>query len=674
MLFTGLILVRPPTISRALLTIDGVNNLRPERDSLFYLAAGLIAVVAALLLARMRPLRRTGTVPRSVARLLPIGVGLGAIAVATAAFLRVRRTLPLSVPGSGAYVGLAVILAAACVMAAKVTRRPGDVVMPLRSEGHEVVRRLRPGAFDLLVPLLVIALVYLPAWPQLAGNAFSGEGALHLDFFAFGPALAFRSGLALGTDLHTYYGLGWPLVFSLLDPLSYANIIRLEVVYGCVYFIGVYALLRVLVGDRRWAAAGTVLAILFQLFAGFPSQLVMWRFPSATIMRWPFDVWFFLVCALHLRTRRTMWAVAAGVLVALAVVFETDTGLALGVAFALFWACLWRMEGVGSLRRLAWSAAAGAPVALLGIGTASRWTFLSGEFWSGWLENIRFSASGATFLALTTEPPSRTVNLFVAIAVSYLVVVAYAVVQLANRRLTTSSVMLGCLATYGFFTLLYFVGRSNPYNLFRPTVPFAILLAAVGGLAHRSWVDRHPDRTPSERIITGATAWAALAVALTMLVAHPGARAYPGLMRTAIAGGPDRGVCLFENPDDVCGLPPEAQQGIEEFHALAARLRALGSTHSTVAVLDEIGPVIQFMAGAQPWGRYQPTFPNLFTFAQVDAVAADLGRDPPDLLVMRPRAEDRAFYADTWKVLRVPVERGFVLDSQQGPFEIWRRR
>ena len=667
-------LVAPPTIERELLTIDGANNLRPERDTFLYVAAGVIAIGASLVLSRLTPLRRRGPLSPLVARWLPFAVSAGSMLVASVAFLRVRRTLPLRSSGSLAYLALAVVLAMVCLVAAKVSRQPNDVGTPRRSHAGDATRA-RPGLLDVIVPLLVIGLVYLPGWPQLAGNAFAGEGALHLDFFAFGPALAFRSGVALGTDLHTYYGLGWPMVFSLLDPLSYAHIIRVEVIYGCAYFIGVYVLLRVLVGDRRWAAAGTALAILFQLFAGFAPVLVMWRYPSATIMRWPFDVWFFLACLLHLRTGRTRWTVVAAACVALAVVFETDTGLALGAAFAFFWLCLWRLDPPGTVRKqIGWSSLAAGPLVFVGLGVASRWTIFTGAFWDGWLENLRASAMGATFLPLTTQPPTRSVILFELIAVTYLVVLGYAAVQLAARRVSPTAALLGCIALYGFLTLLYFVGRSNPDNLFRPAVPFAILIAALGGLAHRHWLATDDGRPTARRLGAGAVAWTALAVSAAMLVAHPGTRAYPSLIRSIVTADPARGVCLFEHPDDICGLPPEAQQTVDDLRALAARLRSLGSEDASVAVLDEIGPVIQHMAGARPWGRYLPVFPGLFTRAQVAAVAKDLGEDPPSLVVMRPRAEDRPFYADTWQQLRVPVERGFVLDSQEGPFQIWRRR
>ena len=674
-LLAGLVLVSKPTVARALLTTNGARNIHPERDTILYLAAGALAVLVAAAVARLKPVRGLPSLPPAAAAGLAVGVGAGVVVATGAAFLAVRHTLPLGGAAAHAYLALSLLLGAECVLVGKLTRHSRAPSAPEPMSMADTPAGVRPGLLDVIVPVLVIGLLYLPRAAELAGDAFYGENALHLDFFGYGPALAYRAGLSLGTDLRTYYGLGWPVVFAHLHALTYTGIIRLEAVYGCVYFIGVYAFLRVLVGDRRWAAAGTGLAVFLQMFAGFPALLVMWRFPSATIMRWPFDVWFLLACLLHLRRGRTAWPVVASVCVALALVFETDTGLALAVAFAFFWLATWRMKGAAGLRPLAWSVPAAAITLVAGLGVASRWTMLSGPFWAGWLENLRLSVAGATLLPLTTEPTTWAVVLFVVVAVTYLGWIATSLILLVGRRLTTSTVMVGMTALYGFLTLEYFVGRSSPNNLFRPAVPFAIVVAATGGLAHRAWCAR-----PSARAGTwpaparGAPAWAALAVVVAMMAAHPGVRTYPGLVRTALAGGPAHGICVVASPEDICGLPPEAQPTVDQFRALAAHLRRLGSAGAPVAVLDEIGPLVQSMSGARPWGRYLPTFPSLFTVAQVHDMARALREHPPLLVVMRPRAEDRVLYADTWRLLRVPVRQGFVLDGTDGPFEVWRRR
>ena len=669
----ALVLIKPPPGMQDKLTVNGVQNMRPERDTFVYLAAGLLSVLASVVLARMPGIVRLR--PGRAPRWLPLVAAGGTIGAATAAFVHVRQILPLSASAGHLYLAVSLALGGLCVLAviAARTAGSGEVAASSEPEPPRPSPKLRFGVVDVAVFALVVGVVYLPGWRLLAGNAFAGEASLHLDFFAFGPALVFRAGGALGTDLHSYYGVGWPVVFSLINPLSYGHIIRLEVVYGCMYYCGVYVLLRILAGDRRWALGGTALAILFQLFSGWPAGLVLWRFPSATVMRWPFDVWCFLACALHLRTRRTTWLVVAAGLVGAAVVFQTDTGLALGLAFAFFVACLWAMDGRRCLAPLAWSAAASLTVVVVGLGVASRWTMLSSAFRDGWLENLRLSAGGATFLPLTTAPPTRSVILFVGIAATYLAVFGGSTVLLNVRRLSADAVMLGCVALYGFLTLLYFVGRSHPYNLFRPTVPFAILIAAGGGIAHREWAGRRRAKG-QPTVANGVIAWAAMCTAAVMLGTHPGAEQYRGLIRAAVTDEPPRGICLFENPDDVCGLAPESQHTVDELRRLAGRLRGLGSARRSVAVLDEIGPLIVHMAGGLPWGRYQPAFAGIFTKDQVEAVRRDLDEDPPAFVVMRAESVATPYYIDIWRELRPAVEDGYVRDSRHGVFEIWSRK
>ncbi len=75
-----------------------------------------------------------------------------------------------------------------------------------------------------------------------------------------GPALAVRHGMALGTEVYSQYGMGWPCLagmFSQLVPLTYGNLVSIAVVYGCVYFCGLYWLIRLYTGAAAWAALGT---------------------------------------------------------------------------------------------------------------------------------------------------------------------------------------------------------------------------------------------------------------------------------------------------------------------------------------------------------------------------------------------------------------------------------
>jgi hypothetical protein len=265
----------------------------------------------------------------------------------------------------------------------------------------------------------------------------------------------------------------------------------------------------------------------------------------------------------------------------------------------------------------------------------------------------------------------RVLILFALVTATYLTVSGYAVVLFIRRRLTAEAALLGTIAIYGFLTLLYFVGRSNPHNLFRPAVPFAILLASAPVLFRSAGPVPGLSRwLPGlERVLP----WAAMTVALAMLVAHPGFRAYPSLAKTAFTGPTAEGLCLLQNPNDICGVDPAQAAYTGELVALTDRLRVVGAAPRDVAMLDSMGPLIFTIADVTPWGRYLPLFPDLFLKSMVSDVTRELQTSPPDIVVMRARDTRNPYYEEMWQAMRPTVENGYTLDSRFGPFEVWQR-
>jgi len=693
-MLAGVLAWTPPRVDADRLTTTGVVNVQPERDVFVYLLCGvtaLVLVAALAWLARRAPTSSDGRAaePRQRLRLYSVGGASAAVSISTALFLHARRRLPGGPRIRTAEMVVFVVVDAACLVAAwALGARPpmSDGIDPVDEVSEPDAGPARPRLVlaDGIVAILVVAVLYLPGWRALAGNSFAGEALLHLDYFAMAPAWALEKGVALGSGLHLNYGVGWPLLLTkvpVLGTLSYGEFVRLEVLYGCLYFVALYAFLRLLVGRWQWAAAGTTLAVFLQVFAGFPAAFILWRFPSATVVRWAFDVWFFLACLLYLRTRRLVWVVVGGALVGLAVLFVTETGLYLAISAVFFWGCLWRLDspsGARLARVVAASVALGGGIVVLGLGVASRWTLFSDlAFWDGYLENLRLTSVGATMLPLTGVAGQRAIIFFVAMLCTYLVVAGTTVVHLVQNRLSTATIILGTVAIYGFFTLLYFVGRSHEQTLFRPAVPFAIVLTGYARIAwtrtSRRLAAMGPHRERLRRGIQLAP-WVALAASVAMLVAHPGLRSYPNPVRAALAGAPSEDPCVLADPADICGLPPPAAAISGQLHQAATELRELGSPTRSVAILDESGPLLDQMADARPWGRYVPAFPGLFLRSQAQTLVDDLEHDPPDLVVMRAPAEQNPYYGDLWQAVRGPVERGFDMKARAGPFEIWQRR
>src|ERR1035441_1911122 len=177
------------------------------------------------------------------------------------------------------------------------------------------------------MPVFIILAVGVPpgTWPRLAGQIFLIDACHHLNFFIMGPALSFLHGKAFGTEIYAQYGIGWPLVaaaLSRLSALTYANLVGLEIVYCCVYYLALFFLLRSCFKRELWAALAVILVIYWQVFSGLNSNEVVWLFPSSTPMRHPMDVWFFLALVMHQRSGTMFWAIAAGFAGALGVLLD----------------------------------------------------------------------------------------------------------------------------------------------------------------------------------------------------------------------------------------------------------------------------------------------------------------------------------------------------------------
>src|SRR5208283_4236314 len=204
---------------------------------------------------------------------------------------------------------------------------------------------LREGWYTRVLPYCLIALgiigvLWLPRPQLVAGQSFTGETDPfhHWDFFAMGPALAYRHEIPLVVGAYSQYGLGYPMIVNWLSPvlpLSYGNFVWLGSIYACLYFPGLAGLLRSLTGSWGWAATGVVMAIHVQIFHGIIPGCTILNHPSSSILRYSMDIWFFWWLLLHLRSGRLIWISALGATAGLAFLLGIDTGIYLNAV--LLW-------------------------------------------------------------------------------------------------------------------------------------------------------------------------------------------------------------------------------------------------------------------------------------------------------------------------------------------------
>jgi hypothetical protein len=534
------------------------------------------------------------------------------------------------------------------------------------------------GVLCFAVPVMIILVVGVPpgTWRYLSGLFMTVDECHHLNFFFMGPALSFSHGNAFGTDIYSQYGIGWPLLASILShfsPLTYGRLAGMEIVFGCVYYVALFFLLRRCFRDAAWAAFGAILALYWQIFSGLTAGEVIWQYPSSTMMRHPLDVWFFLTLALHQRSGRIRWAAAAGLAAALGVFLETETGIYLVATFFIYWvlqAGLGPDEGrpVGwrgwALPPAAFGAAAAATLLPL-LFYASRGTLFTRTFWHGWLEALfAYGSLGLGSLPIA-EVPGGALICFMIIVTLYLGVIAWALFRGLHRTAKRGEVLLAALAAYGLAVLLLFVNRSHPYNLCHASPPFAVLLAALMLRSHGAVASlrRHPS---IPYVLTGF---------LTLLLLTKGSfRCYPSILSSLLGNKPPSGVSLRLDPPDISGLPPEYETFAREVRDICSAIQALAPDGKGVAILDPEDTLLYSASNACPWSRYASLFHMALTQKSLEDMRhALIARAPKYVVIHGPSATQPSMWDFVWAPLYEVVTSGYALRHTVGPYQIWQR-
>ncbi len=681
-------------------TSAGRIFIHPEHETLFFLAACALGVVVVGGQTIGWNRRMRGNLLDPAPQRSPAWLGLAATATAGAAlaaggglaFLFGRHYVLANrpIPRVDLVVLLFVVGACALVGSAGFKDRFSWYPPWLRSPQPVAasLERSSPVIGDVVVPLFVVAVLFVPAWRLLAGRAYLVDHLLHWDYFAMGATTAFVHGEALGTQINPQYGVGWPLLFGLLKPLlavSYGHMILVASITECLYFIGVYLLLRVTTHRAAWAAAGTLLALILQVFSGnfVPVASTTLHFPNISVLRRPMDVWVFLVLALHLRTGRRVWAVVAGVLTGVAMVFSTDTGLFLAAILLLYWGCVATMAGRRHLLVAATSLVAMVGVFLLGLGIASRGTLFSGQFWTAWFEPLAEGAAGYTALPIVgrvdvwsaTLPGQVALVGFVALVVFYLTIVCHLMIKALHRRALPIEVLLGCVSANGLLSLINFVGRSDSLVIPHLLIPFVVLVTILGARGHHHAMTRVRGRAgPSagfrpSRVALSAVPLLLVALLGVALAVNPSVRDYPGVLQTIGNLSPPDGRCILTGPRDVCGLPTASAHDVREFRSVIADIRRVGAT-GRLALIDYQA---DYNVGADltPFGLYAPLLPVLFEQRQLQAAMAQLLRERPMYVFLRSSTTGPSF-ADAAAAFRELLQRYYTVDHTVGPFEVYK--
>ncbi len=683
----------PDVVAR--LTAMGRDWFRPESDIKVYIAGCALAVVMTFLLTT-GPSRRSHRVaapnPRPDGRagrlVLLTGAVLGGGLVGLTLFLPHLRSGFPSYPR----LGLATMIASAVggAVLGYLESLPGDRMLGRLGRSLDVFLEGRlssdaPSArgsrsagivFGLSV-LVLVGSIFVPRGDQLAGRFVESDMVPfhHWDYFAMGPALGFEAGGALGTEVYAQYGVLWPMLLAgamRLYPFGYGMAVSLGSVYVCVFYVGLLFLLRSVTKSLVWAGTGTIVALSFQAFTGVSPTATIWLTPSCTVLRAPMVIWAFYALWKHATTGKLSWMIGAGVAAGLEILFELDTGIYL-LASLLVYALWFLVCGPNPHVRsragfLGCGLLAMVVTLLAGLMVASRGTMTQPGFWRGWSEGLRSYAGGMSAIPIASIDQIGPLCLFAGITAGYLLAVALLLHQIYHRTAGPKLAVAGTLGVYGLTSMLLFVNRSHPWNIFHPCIPIVALATCVLAAGWKALPDRISQ--PS-----AAVGWIA---AIAVLIMNPNYQVYPNVLVSVFASKTSPGLTLMPG---VTGLPASVAPFVSEFADVTRKINELHEQGHSVGVLDPSDTIYHLATKVPPGDRYSPLLACSIWKDEVTQRVGRLRTSGQDWIAMRSPPDRRKFFVvpdlhieDTLDELKIVLEQKYEPMAHIGTFDFWRRK
>jgi hypothetical protein len=184
--------------------------------------------------------------------------------------------------------------------------------------------------WDGVFPVILIILIGVPDINYVLKEILVTDSFYHFDSLLMAPGWAYLNGLTLNMDVTSQYSMVIPAVISRLADMSggfsYHNVLAVLIGLSAAYFIALYFVFRSWLKSALWATFGILLAIKLHMFHAGVSP-VIWRYPSATVMRYWFDWIALYAISRHCDSfsRRYLWLafVSAG----MALAYMLDTGI-----------------------------------------------------------------------------------------------------------------------------------------------------------------------------------------------------------------------------------------------------------------------------------------------------------------------------------------------------------
>lgn len=316
--------------------------------------------------------------------------------------------------------------------------------------------------------------------PQYRGASLLSSAGYHVWFF-LAPVHDVLQGKHLLVDTGSQYGVlliqALALLFRWAVPFSFPHFTAILMVLSVLYHFFLYLFLRALFRDRFLALLGILLVVSAGFFRhaafNFPGEPYV--HPSALKLRFLFDLPVMALFLWHARRRSIVALPIAAVLCAVAVLWNSETGISLSVAYMAYVLAdaVWPgTRVITALRRTALH------TVFLVVGIASViglfmwWTLVA----SGLLPDfssiplyMRLYYSG--FGAL----PMPVIGAWCVLLFLYAVVLLQAMRRLFIGESDPETALRVGLAVYGLMIFHYYISHSASTNLSAVTVPAIVL-------------------------------------------------------------------------------------------------------------------------------------------------------------------------------------------------------
>ncbi len=348
------------------------------------------------------------------------------------------------------------------------------------------------------MPVVIVILIYVPNVQAVVARFFIGEQFHHNDSFIYGPGLAYVSGALLNIETISQYGFGLPIVIStvgkIFGPFGYENIFKAMMWMVIAYYVLWFILLRQWLKSTALSVAVVFWAIKVQMFHMGVYPFVF-TYGSATVLRFWWDIFFFMALWRHLNTGLPRFAWIAAILVGIQLFYLPSEGIYLFATYAFYMLIQKKAGHIGFFKSLLKKSMCPAFLGMLLLPFATAFVlfvFFTGQwafkplFWANMGEFIQYFLSG-----FGVEPIYKTLvdKQFLASLMGFVVPSVYVLTLLVVGtlwflgRIRHTHIFTMVLCVYGLSLYHYYVARSTLTSYDVVALPYVFIVGFWVSLA-----------------------------------------------------------------------------------------------------------------------------------------------------------------------------------------------